>query len=133
MVKEFIQLQVLNTLVLKWQHHINDLSIKLNRANALLFKIRKFVNDKILRFIYFAIFESHLNYCSLVWAQNYNAINCLVLLQKKALTITNYQPRNFHTSPLFRKTFVLTFKDKINLYFILIYNLNLYIRKYIIY
>ena len=133
MVKEFIQLQVLNTLVLKWQHHINDLSVKLNRANALLFKIRKFVNDKILKFIYFAIFESHLNYCSLVWAQNYNAINCLVILQKKALTITNYQPRNFYTSPLFRKTFVLTFKDKINLYFILIYNLNLYIRKYIIY
>ena len=26
---------------LTWQHHVNDLSIKLNRANALLFKIRK--------------------------------------------------------------------------------------------
>ena len=25
---------------LTWQHHINDLSVKLNRANALLFKIR---------------------------------------------------------------------------------------------
>ena len=33
---------------LTWQHHINDLSVKLNRANALLFKIRKFVGDKIL-------------------------------------------------------------------------------------
>ena len=40
---------------LTWQHHINDLSVKLNRANALLFKIRKFVDDKILRSIYFAI------------------------------------------------------------------------------
>ena len=41
---------------LTWQHHINDLSVKLNRANA-LFKIRKFVNDKkILRSIYFAIY-----------------------------------------------------------------------------
>ena len=36
---------------LTWQHHINDLSIKLNRANALHFKIRKFVDDKILRSI----------------------------------------------------------------------------------
>ena len=26
-----------------WQYHVNDLSIKLNRANALLFKIRKYV------------------------------------------------------------------------------------------
>ena len=27
----------------------------------------------------------------------------------------NYQPRNFHTSPLFRKAAILKFKDKINL------------------
>ena len=26
---------------LTWQHHVNDLSIKLNRGNALFFKIRK--------------------------------------------------------------------------------------------
>ena len=96
------------------QHHINDLSVKLNRGNALLFKIRKFVDDKILTSIYFAIFESNLNYCSLVWVQNY-VINRLVILQKKALRIMNYQPRNSHTSPLFRKAAVLKFKDKINL------------------
>ena len=48
---------------LTWQHHINDLSIKLNRANTLLFKIRKYVSPKILRSIYFAIFDSHLSYC----------------------------------------------------------------------
>ena len=29
------------------RHYINDLSVKLNRANALLFKIRKFSNSKI--------------------------------------------------------------------------------------
>ena len=40
---------------LTWQHHVNDLSIKLNRANALLFKIRKYVSLKILRSIYFGI------------------------------------------------------------------------------
>ena len=33
---------------LSWQYHVNDLSIKLNRANALLSKIRKFVRLKIL-------------------------------------------------------------------------------------
>ena len=103
---------------LTWQHHINDLSVKLNRANALLFKIRKFVDDKILRSIYFAIFETNLNYSSLVWAQNYNAINRLVILQKKGLRIMNYQPRKSHTSSLFRKAAVLKFKDKINFKFI---------------
>ena len=43
---------------LSWQYHVNDLSIKLNRANALLFKMRKYVSLKILRSIYFAIFDS---------------------------------------------------------------------------
>ena len=32
---------------LTWQHHVNDISIKLNRANALLFKMRKYVSIKI--------------------------------------------------------------------------------------
>ena len=31
-----------------WEHHVSDLSIKLNRANALLFKMRKYVGLKIL-------------------------------------------------------------------------------------
>ena len=34
---------------LNWQCQVNDLSIKLNRPNALLFKIRKYVSPKILR------------------------------------------------------------------------------------
>ena len=29
---------------LSWQNHVNDLSFKLNRANALLFKMRKYVS-----------------------------------------------------------------------------------------
>ena len=37
---------------LTWQHHVNDLSTKLNKANALLFKMRKYVSLKIL-FCYF--------------------------------------------------------------------------------
>ena len=57
-----------------WQYHVNDLSIKLNRANALLFKMRKYVSLKILRSIYFAIFDSNLSYCCLVWAQNRSTI-----------------------------------------------------------
>ena len=51
---------------LSWQYHVNDLTITLNRANALLFKIRKYVCLKILRSIYFAIFDSYLSYCCLV-------------------------------------------------------------------
>ena len=34
---------------LSWQCYVNDLSIKLNRADALLFKMRKYVKSKIIR------------------------------------------------------------------------------------
>ena len=46
--------------------HIDYLSVKLSRANALLFKLRNLVNSSILRTICFAIFELHLNYWSLI-------------------------------------------------------------------
>ena len=68
---------------LSWQYHINDLSIKLNRANAVLSEARKYVSLKILRSIYFAIFDSYLSYCCLVWAQNYSTIQQIIILQKK--------------------------------------------------
>ena len=59
---------------LNWEYQVNYLSIKLNRANVLLFKMRKYVSLKILRSIYFAIFDSYLSYCCLVWAQNSSTI-----------------------------------------------------------
>ena len=97
---------------LNWEHHVNDLSIKLNRANTLLFKMRKYVSLKILRSIYFAIFDSYLSYCCLVWAQNSSTIQLIVILQKKAVRIINFQPRNSHTSPLFKQSSILKFQDK---------------------
>ena len=75
---------------LTFQHHVNDLSIKLNRANALLFKMRKYVSLIILRSIYFAIFDSYLSYCCLVWAQIFSTIQQILILQKKAVRIINF-------------------------------------------
>ena len=113
---------------LSWQYHVNDLSVKLNRANALLFKMGKCVSCKILRSTYFAIFDSYLSYCCLVWAQNCSTIQRIVRLEKKAvriinfqsrnshtshLSIINFQSRNSHTSYLFKQSSILKFQDKI--------------------
>ena len=51
---------------LNWKIHIHDLASILNRANAVLTKLRHFVNSEILRSTYFAIIHSHLNYV-IVW------------------------------------------------------------------
>ena len=52
-----------------WKQNIHDIVIKLNRANALLSIIRNYVNKHSLRTIYFAIFDSHINYVNLIWDQ----------------------------------------------------------------
>ena len=73
------------------KQHIYDIAIKLNRANALLFKIRNDLNKHILRITFFAIFDSHKNYVNLIWGQNIRALNKIIILQKKAFRILNFQ------------------------------------------
>ena len=61
-----------------WIDHINDTAIKLSRANTRLFKIREFVNIKILNSIYYAIFDCQLNCAYIVWGQNRYSISCIM-------------------------------------------------------
>ena len=51
---------------LNWKQHIHDIARKVNRANALLFAIRNYVNKHILRTIYFALFDSRKNRANLI-------------------------------------------------------------------
>ena len=68
---------------------------------------------KILRSIYFAIFDFYLSYCCLVWAQNCGTVQQIIILRKKAIRIINFQPRNFHASPLLKQNSILKYQDKI--------------------
>ena len=58
---------------LTWKPHTYGISTKLNKANAMLSKIRHFVDQKTLKAIYHVRFESHMYYSSLVWTQNFNS------------------------------------------------------------
>ena len=90
---------------LSWQYHCNYLFIKLNRANTLLFKMRKYVSLKILRSIYIAIFDSYLSYCCLVQAQKCNTIQKIIILQKGHQNI-NYNQESFVPVPIENILFV---------------------------
>ena len=100
---------------LQWHDQVNRIAVKLNKANALLLEIRNYVNTEALRIIYFAIFDSHLSYSCIVWAQNINTVRRLIVLQKKALRIMNFKDQWFHSSPLFSSNNILKFGDKITL------------------
>ena len=98
---------------LNWKDQTYDIVTKLNRANALLYKIKNYVTFNILKAIYFLIFDSHINNANLIWGQNPNSKLRIITLEKKALRIINNQPRNSHSSPLFKKSNILNFEDKI--------------------
>ena len=102
---------------LSWKPQIDDVAIKLNKANAMLSKIRYFVCPTILKNIYSSIFESHLNYCSIVWAQDVNSIKIkrLFTLQKKAIRLINFVDRFAHTNNLFAYSKVIKFTDRIDI------------------
>ena len=57
---------------LQWNFHINQLCLKLNKANAILCKIRHYVNEATLRSIYYVIFQPHLSYVCTAWGLNIN-------------------------------------------------------------
>ena len=65
-----------------WKVHIHDPASKLNRANAILVKLRYFVNSEMLRSTYFAVFHSHLNYVSIAWGFTRFPQQKVSLLQK---------------------------------------------------
>ena len=65
---------------LHWNDQVNHVAVKLSRANALLFEIGHAVKMKTLRNICFTMFDSHLTYTCIVWDQNINTFNRLIVL-----------------------------------------------------
>ena len=51
---------------LTWLDHIIDTAIRLNRASPMLFKVREFVNVKILKSNFYPIFDCHLTFTNSV-------------------------------------------------------------------
>ena len=73
---------------LSWKHHISELSKKLNRATAILAKLRNFVTKNSLKSLYFSLFQSYLSYGCLVWGfAKIEFINKIFRIQKRAIRI----------------------------------------------
>ena len=77
--------------------------------------MRHFVDKETIRSIYFAIFNSHLSYASIIWAQDSNNQNVkrIMRLQKKAVRIINFAHHQDHADPIFNQLGILKFTDKV--------------------
>ena len=104
---------------LNWKIHTHDLASKLNTANAVLAKLRHFVNSEVLRSTYFTIFHSHLNYVCIAWGLK-DFLNKKCLFSKKStknhelMLLMLLTTINAHTTPLLKNCNILIFADIIN-------------------
>ena len=99
---------------LNWSPDISHLNQKFVKANAMLCKLRHFVNVATIKSIYYAIFHSHLSYVCTAWGQNLNSKHHINLLQKKARQIISFASFHAHTLPIFTKLNKIKFPDLIS-------------------
>ena len=65
--------------------------------------------------MYHAIFDSHLNYASIVWGQTKSSINRVFIIQKKALRTIHFKGKFDRTSFLFSASNIIKLPDKISI------------------
>ena len=75
-----------------FKYHLQNLKLKVHRANCLLSKIRYYVKFPLLQTIYYALFDSHLRYGRQIWGQRQNeSIESIEKTQNKAIRILNFK------------------------------------------
>ena len=85
-----------------WKAHVNDIALKLIRANAMLYKVRDFVNTGILKSI------MHVLYGDRICAQSID----FLIIQKQALRLIHFKKHNTHTASLFFKSKIVKLPNK---------------------
>ena len=78
------------------------LKTKLSGGNGLLAKIKHLIIKNLLRTIYFAIFDSHLQYgCRIFGQKDSQEFKSITTIQNKEPQILNFKGPLEHKSPLY--------------------------------
>ena len=97
---------------LSWAQHIDYLSKKIARNVGILSKLKHFLPMYIMNTLYYSLILSHLQYCTLLWANTYSTcLNKLRILQKKPIRIITQSHYLAHIDPLFSKIKLLKLDD----------------------
>ena len=101
--KDFVKfLGILIDWNLKWKHHIDFISLKISRTIGILARLRYFVPTETLLMIYRSLIMPYLSYGICVWGRAPKSyISKLLVLQKRALRLIYFAPRDTHAFPPF--------------------------------
>ena len=98
---------------LSWKYHIHELAKKLSRATGVINRLKdNSVPTKALLSVYFAIFQSHLNYGLSVWGQAQEIyLQKIRTIQNKVLRKITNADYDTHITDIFKQTNVLKLTD----------------------
>ena len=87
---------------------------KIARATGILAKLRHYVPKKILKFMYYTIFDSNMKYGCQIWGQNFNTLlRDIEKLQNKLINTMKFKIGSLHLNNLFTELKILKLKDLI--------------------
>ena len=115
--KEFVKyLGLLIDSKLSWNHHIDYLKKKLNSGISIIYKLRRFLNEKQLKDIYFAFIHSNILYGLEVWgAADKSKLSSVSNLLDKSLRALYFKNKGDELKPLYNENKLLTLENMINL------------------
>ena len=96
---------------LSWKYHICSVVKKLSQYTGILSKIIYKINSDTALLLYNIMFQPHIHYCNLIWANTYkSALSPIIVLQKRAIRMclkikmTHDEPNVFHLAKLLSVT-----------------------------
>ena len=79
---------------LSWSNHIDNVATKISKTIGLLYKIRYFIDIKIIKTLYYSLVYPHLIYGVEVWGSADDThLNRLLILQKKIVRLICYSDK----------------------------------------
>ena len=101
---------------LSWTEHIHYLNTKLYKSIGMVSKLRHYVSQTLLRTIYFAFFQPHIEYCINIWTcTTRTTLEPINISMKKAIRKMTFSRMDSHTKPLFKKLNILDFQNTLDL------------------
>ena len=114
-VNDFKFLELIISSNLKWNKHINHISIKVLNISikviGIMFCLRTILPSDVLQTLYNSVIMPHFHYCLLTWGSTIKTGHKLHLLQRKALRLIDNSHYIAPTKPIFKKLHMVKIID----------------------
>ena len=106
---------------LKWNKHIQNITLKISRLNGILYLTRHLISIETLKYIYISLIQPHLIYCNSLWGNTFlSTLKPLITVQKRVIRTITSTSRYTHSAPLFEQLQIFDIKQ-INTYYTALY------------